>query len=40
MHDGVQYVATAAGGGVNYRLVTPEIQQPPRGNILWVFRLP
>lgn len=20
--------------------VTPEIQQPPRGNVLWVFRLP
>jgi hypothetical protein len=27
-------------GRVNYRMVTPEIQQPPRGNILWVFRLP
>ncbi|MYH29082.1 MAG: PQQ-binding-like beta-propeller repeat protein [Acidobacteria bacterium] len=40
MHDGVQYVAIAAGGGVNYRMVTPEIRQPPRGNILWVFRLP
>ena len=40
MHDGVQYIAIAAGGGVNYRMVTPEIQQPPRGNMLWVFRLP
>ena len=40
MHDGVQYVAIAAGGGMNYRGVTPEITQPPRGNILFVFRLP
>ena len=40
MHDGVQYIAIAAGGGVNYRSVTPEIEQPPRGNTLFVFRLP
>ena len=40
MHDGVQYVAIAAGGGVNYRGITTEIQQPPRGNTLFVFRLP
>ena len=40
MHDGVQYVAIAAGGGVTYRGITTEIQQPPRGNTLFVFRLP
>ena len=39
-HDGVQYIAIAAGGGMNYRGVTPEIRQPPRGNVLFVFRLP
>ena len=40
MHDGVQYVAIAAGGGVNFRGLTREIQQPGRGNMLFVFRLP
>ena len=40
LHDGVQYVAIAAGGGVTYRSATPEIRQPPRGNMLFVFRLP
>ena len=40
LHDGVQYIAIAAGGGVTYRSVTPEIRQPPRGNMLFVFRLP
>ena len=40
LHDGVQYLAIAAGGGMNYRAVTPEIRQPPRGNMLFVFRLP
>ena len=40
MHDGVQYIAIAAGGGINFRGLTPEIQQPPRGNMLFVFRLP
>ena len=38
--DGVQYVAIAAGGGINFRGLTPEIQQPGRGNTLFVFRLP
>lgn len=40
MVDGVQYIAIAAGGGVNYRGLTPEIRVPPGGNILYVFRLP
>ena len=40
MHDGVQYIAIAAGGGINYRGLTPEIRQPGRGNMLFVFRLP
>ena len=40
MHDGVQYIAIAAGGGINFRGLTPEIQQPGRGNMLFVFRLP
>ncbi len=40
MHDGVQYIAIAAGGGANFRSLTPEIQQPGRGNMLFVFRLP
>jgi glucose dehydrogenase len=40
MHDGVQYIAIAAGGGINFRGLTPEIQQPGRGNTLFVFRLP
>ena len=40
MHDGVQYIAIAAGGGANFRALTPEIQQPCRGNMLFVFRLP
>ena len=38
--DGVQYIAIAAGGGVNYRVLTPEIQQRGGGNMLFVFRLP
>jgi alcohol dehydrogenase (cytochrome c) len=38
--DGVQYIAIAAGGGVNYRNLTPEIQQRRDGNMLYVFRLP
>lgn len=38
--DGVQYVAIAAGGGVNYRRHTPEVQQRSGGNTLFVFRLP
>ena len=40
LHDGVQYIAIAAGGGINFRSMTPEIQQPGRGNMLFVFRLP
>jgi alcohol dehydrogenase (cytochrome c) len=38
--DGVQYIAIAAGGGVNYRRHTPEIRQRGGGNMLYVFRLP
>lgn len=38
--DGVQYIAIAAGGGVTYRMLTPEIQQRSGGNMLFVFRLP
>ncbi|MEX0619826.1 MAG: PQQ-binding-like beta-propeller repeat protein [Pseudohongiellaceae bacterium] len=38
--DGVQYLAIAAGGGVNYRTLTPELQQRRGGNMLFVFRLP
>ena len=38
--NGVQYLAIAAGNGVNYRMMTPEIQQRRGGNILYVFRLP
>jgi len=38
--DGVQYIAIAAGGGVNYRNLTPEIVQRSEGNTLFVFRLP
>lgn len=38
--DGVQYVAIAAGGGVTYRSLTPEIRQRRGGNVLYVFRLP
>lgn len=38
--DGIQYIAIAAGQGVNYRVHTPEIQQRRGGNILYVFRLP
>ena len=38
--DGVQYVAIAAGGGQNYRNLTPEIVQRLGGNTLFVFRLP
>lgn len=38
--DGVQYLAIAAGDGVNYRVMTPEIRQRRGGNILYVFRLP
>jgi alcohol dehydrogenase (cytochrome c) len=37
---GVQYVAIAAGGGPNYRSLTPEIRQRSGGNMLFVFRLP
>jgi len=40
MVDGVQYVAIPAGGGINYRNLTPEIVQRPAGNTLYVFRLP
>ena len=40
MHEGVQYIAIASGGGINFRGLTPEIRQPPRGNMLFVFRLP
>ncbi len=38
--EGVQYIAIAAGGGVNYRNLTPEIVQRSEGNTLFVFRLP
>ncbi len=38
--DGVQYIAIAAGEGVNYRRHTPEIRQRAAGNTLYVFRLP
>jgi len=38
--DGVQYIAIAAGGGVNYRSLTREIRQRGGGNTLFVFRLP
>ena len=38
--DGVQYIAIAAGGGINYRTLTPEIRQRSGGNMLYVFRLP
>jgi len=38
--DGVQYVAIAAGGGVNYRVLTPDVRQRSGGNTLFVFRLP
>ena len=38
--DGVQYLAIAAGGGPNARVLTPEIRQRPGGNVLFVFRLP
>ena len=31
MHDGVQYIAIAAGGGINFRGLTPEIRQPGGG---------
>ena len=40
MVEGVQYVAIAAGGGPNYRNLTPEIRQRSGGNMLFVFRLP
>jgi alcohol dehydrogenase (cytochrome c) len=40
MVDGVQYIAIAAGGGVNYRSLTPEVRQRSGGNTLFVFRLP
>ncbi len=40
MVDGVQHVAIAAGGGPNYRSLTPEIRQRSGGNMLFVFRLP
>ena len=38
--EGVQYIAIAAGEGVNYRRHTPEIRQRGGGNTLYVFRLP
>ena len=38
--DGVQYIAIAAGGGVNYRTLAPELKQRSGGNMLFVFRLP
>lgn len=38
--DGRQYIAIAAGGGVNYRTLTPEITQRANGNMLFVFSLP
>lgn len=38
--DGVQYIAIAAGGGVNYRTLAPELRQRSGGNMLFVFRLP
>jgi len=38
--DGVQYIAIAAGGGINHRTLTPEIRQRNGGNMLFVFRLP
>ena len=40
MVDGVQYLAIAAGGGVTYRMLTPELRQRGGGNMLFVFRLP
>ncbi len=40
MVDGEQYVAIAAGGGITYRMLTPEIQQRGGGNMLFVFKLP
>ncbi|MEQ8955740.1 MAG: PQQ-binding-like beta-propeller repeat protein [Gammaproteobacteria bacterium] len=40
MVDGEQYVAIAAGGGITYRMLTPEIQQRSGGNMLFVFKLP
>ena len=38
--DGEQYVAIAAGGGVTYRTLAPELQQRRGGNMLFVFKLP
>lgn len=38
--DGVQYLAIAAGGGVNYRALNRNIRQRSGGNMLFVFRLP
>ena len=38
--DEVQYIAIAAGGGINHRTLTPEIRQRRGGNMLFVFRLP
>ena len=38
--DGVQYIAIAAGGGINHRTLTPEIRQRSGGNMLFVFKLP
>jgi alcohol dehydrogenase (cytochrome c) len=38
--EGVQYIAIAAGGGVTYRNLTPELRQRSGGNTLYVFRLP
>lgn len=38
--DGEQYIAIAAGGGVTYRTLAPELQQRRGGNTLFVFKLP
>ena len=38
--EGVQYIAIAAGGGINHRTLTPEIRQRSGGNMLFVFKLP
>jgi len=38
--DGEQYIAIAAGGGVSYRTLAPELQQRRGGNMLFVFKLP
>ncbi|MQA89974.1 MAG: PQQ-binding-like beta-propeller repeat protein [Gemmatimonas sp.] len=40
MVDGVQYIAIGAGGGQTYRSLNRDLEQPPGGNLLFVFRLP